>query len=255
MMEIPRHALVKAWDEHGNVRNIALADEQPLTVCVNDRVLVTLMTLGSYPEALAIGYLRNQRLISSFDDITAVDWQGDVVRITTREPLDDVRASFGCATGSAFSSFDAMASFDKKQYLFSHDALMMFLEQARQHETHDKKTGAVHACALANHRGTHSEIVYFVEDVSRHNAVDTIAGLMWMAGVLGEHHAFYATGRITYEMTMKVANMGVPVIVSRSMPSKAACEVAEKMNMIIIGRARCQQYLLFGNNEGFQRNS
>lgn len=259
MMEIPRHNTVNAWNERGQACEVALADERPLTVYVNDQEVVTLMTSGAYPEALAIGYLRNQRLQRCLDDMVAIEKEEaeekTAIRVITRtpqKPLGELRALCGCGVGSTFSlACGNLPPFvPDEQKRFSRDALAALLAHVEKYEADDRKMGAVHTCALADQQS--GEIIYFVEDVSRHNAVDTISGLMWEAGVSGENHVFYTTGRLTSEIALKIARMGIPVIVSRSMPSKAGCILAEKLNMTMIGRARQQQYLLFGNSRGFK---
>ena len=175
---------VEAYNERGEMVPTAIAGEHPLTLYVDKREIVTLMTLGHAPEALAIGYLRNQRLVSSVGDIEAVqvDWETDSVAVTTRskkklKALDKKTVTTGCGQGTVFG--DLMEEIDQvklRKDVFLEDAdLFVLLEKVRKHETIYKQAGAVHGCALATLAG---DILMFVEDVGRHNAVDAIAGRM-----------------------------------------------------------------------------
>ncbi|MGE5638968.1 MAG: formate dehydrogenase accessory sulfurtransferase FdhD, partial [Clostridia bacterium] len=176
---------VEAYNEGGEMVPTSIAGEHPLTIYLDKREIVTLMTLGHAPEALVIGYLRNQRLVDSIDDIAAVqvDWETDSAAVTTRKKRDLSRklskktVTTGCGQGTVFG--DLMAEVDKikldKHARLSDEKLFVLIEKVRKHETIYKQAGAVHGCALAN---TEGEILMFVEDVGRHNAVDAIAGFM-----------------------------------------------------------------------------
>src|SRR6266404_2576362 len=215
---------VASVDENGQVREIPVAGEHPLTLYVDKQELLTLMTLGGAPEALAIGYLRNQRLVHSIDEIVSVqvDWECNACAINTRHGLADLEAktakrtkTTGCGQGTVFG--DLMDEIDSVKLppgeTLSRAALYELLDQVRLHETIYKQAGAVHGCALATNSATSSEIIYFVEDVGRHNAVDAIAGMMWLDRVDGGDKIFYTTGRLTSEMVIKAAQMGVPFLV------------------------------------------
>ena len=247
---------VTAIDEHGTVRDVAVAGEHPLTLYVDRQEILTLMTLGAAPEALAIGYLRNQRLVKSLDEIVAVqvDWETNSVAIKTRHGLADLEAktakrtkTSGCGQGTVFG--DLMEDIDNVQLprdaTLTKSALYDLLEKVRVHETIYKQAGAVHGCALASNAGTHSEILQFVEDVGRHNAVDAIAGRMWLDGCEGEDKIFYTTGRLTSEMVIKAAQMSIPFLVSRSGLTQMGYEIAQTVGMTMIGRATNRHYLLF----------
>jgi FdhD protein len=251
---------IAATDEHGQSVPTAVAGEHPLTLYVDKQEIVTLMTLGGAPEALAIGYLRNQRLIASLDEIAAVqvDWEVDAVAVTTRHGrgIDTRRTerrtvTTGCGQGTVFG--DLMAEIDDIHLpVAAHLAqatLYGLLEAVRHHESIYKQAGAVHGCALA--RG--SEILMFVEDVGRHNAVDAIAGRMWLDGLDGGDKIFYTTGRLTSEMVIKTAQMGIPFLVSRSGLTRMGWEIARRLGMTMIGRAQGKHYLLFTGEERFSR--
>ncbi len=256
----PATYVVEARNEHGENVPTAIAGEHPLTIYLDKREIVTLMTLGQAPEALAVGYLRNQRLVSGIADIVSVqvDWDTAACAVTTSAPstglsrrLKKRTVTTGCGQGTVFG--DLMEEIDKVQ--LSADArisaphLYDLLDAIRLRETVYKEAGAVHGCALA--RG--SEILYFVEDVGRHNAVDAIAGLMWLDDVSGEDKIFYTTGRLTSEMVIKCAQMQVPILVSRSGLTRMGWEVANKVGLTMIGRAKGKHYLLFTGTERFAR--
>jgi len=138
------------------------------------------------------------------------------------------------------------------QATLKRSTLYALLDRVRVHETIYKQAGAVHGCALASNVGDASEILMFVEDVGRHNAVDAIAGQMWLDGVDGGDKIFYTTGRLTSEMVIKAAQMGIPFLVSRSGLTQMGYEIAQKVGMTMIGRATNKHYLLFTGAERFR---
>ena len=244
---------VEACNERGEMVPTAIAGEHALTLYLDKRELVTLMTLGHAPEALAIGFLRNQRLADSIEDIVAVqvDWETDAVAVTTRKTRKHIgkkigkrTVTTGCGQGTVFG--DLMAEIDNvklRDDLTLGDAeLFVLIEKVRRHETFYKQAGAVHGCALATRDG---EILMFVEDVGRHNAVDAIAGFMWLDGIDGSDKIFYTTGRLTSEMVIKCAQMRIPFLVSRSGLTKMGHQIAERVGLTMIGRASGRHYLAF----------
>jgi FdhD protein len=252
---------VEALNERGEALPTAIAGEHPLTLYVDKREIVTLMTLGQAPEALAIGYLRNQRLANSIEEIAGVqvDWETDAVAVTTRkgikgleERMEKRTVTTGCGQGTVFG--DLMAEIEsvklRDDVRLSEETLYALLETVRRHETIYKSAGAVHGCALANG----DEIIYFIEDVGRHNAVDAIAGQMWLDGVDGSDKIFYTTGRLTSEMVIKAAQMQIPFLVSRSGLTQMGFEVANKVGITMIGRAVNRRYLLFTGRRRFVKS-
>jgi FdhD protein len=248
----PATYTVDARDETGAIVPTPIAGEHPLTLYVDKRELVTLMTLGAAPEALAIGFLRNQRLVESIEEIDSVqvDWEVNAVVVTTHTGLKDLEAktekrtaTTGCGQGTVFG--DLMADIESirlnDDMRVTEETLFGLLNAVRVHESIYKQAGAVHGCALA--KG--AEILTFVEDVGRHNAVDAIAGWMWLEGVDGRDKIFYTTGRLTSEMVIKAAQMQIPVLVSRSGLTKMGHEVASQVGITMIGRAVNKHYLLF----------
>ncbi|HYT96704.1 MAG TPA: formate dehydrogenase accessory sulfurtransferase FdhD [Casimicrobiaceae bacterium] len=253
---------VDAVDELGETRTVPIAGEHPLTVYVDKQEILTLMTLGAAPEDLTIGYLRNQRLVDSIEDIVAVqvDWETSSVAVKTRNGLVDLDAktakrttTTGCGQGTVFG--DLMAEIDSvtlpQNATLRRPALYELLEQVRIHETIYKQAGAVHGCALASNDGEHAQILLFVEDVGRHNAVDAIAGRMWLDRIDGADKVFYTTGRLTSEMVIKAAQMRIPFLVSRSGLTQMGYEIAQKVGMTMIGRATNKHYLVFTGGERF----
>jgi FdhD protein len=257
---------VEALNERGEVLPTPIAGEHPLTLYVDKHELVTLMTLGQAPEALAIGYLRNQRLVQSIEDIAAVqvDWETDAVAVAMRRPLRNLQEKMtkrtvttGCGQGTVFG--DLMDEIDnvrlRDDVSLTEETLYALLDAVRRHETVYKSAGAVHGCALASHTNGHAEIMMFVEDVGRHNAVDAIAGQMWLDAIDGSDKIFYTTGRLTSEMVIKAAQMRIPFLVSRSGLTQMGYEIATKTGITMIGRAVNRHYLLFTGKQRFVKTA
>jgi len=247
-------------NELGETSQIHIPAERALTVYLDKKELVTLMTLGASPEFLVLGFLLNQRLIHSIAEIESVtvDWslgegemgQPGVAAIKTRDGLSQAGpktaervVTTGCGQGSVFG--DLVNDIDLIQLptdaQISQATLYELVNAIRIQETTYKSSGSVHGCALF--KG--SEMLMFVEDVGRHNAVDTIAGWMAMNDVSGHDKVFYTTGRLTSEMVIKSAQMGVPIAVSRSGITQMGLEVAERVQLCAIGRATNKRFLCF----------
>ena len=249
---------VEAYNERGEMVPTSIAGEHPLTLYVDKREIVTLMTLGHAPEALVIGYLRNQRLVPSLEEIRAVqvDWETDSVAITTASgqelTLGKRTVTSGCGQGTVFG--DLMEEIDqirlRNDVWLTDENLFNLLDKVRRHETIYKQAGAVHGCALAD---TSGEILMFVEDVGRHNAVDAIAGFMWLDAIDGSDKVFYTTGRLTSEMVIKCAQMRIPFLVSRSGLTEMGHQIAQKVGITMLGRASGKHYLVFSGKERLVR--
>ena len=257
---------VEALNERGEVLPTPIAGEHPLTLYVDKREIVTLMTLGQAPEALAIGYLRNQRLARSLDEIAAVqvDWETDSVAVTTRKGIKGLAdkmkkrtVTTGCGQGTVFG--DLMEEVEsirlRDDVRLTEETLYVLLDLVRRHETIYKTAGAVHGCALATNADGASEIISFIEDVGRHNAVDAIAGQMWLEGIDGSDMIFYTTGRLTSEMVIKCAQMRIPFLVSRSGLTQMGWRIAEQVGLTMLGRAVNRHYLLFTGKHRFVKTS
>jgi FdhD protein len=248
---------VTAIDERGRRSSLHIPAERPLTVYVDKRELVTLMTLGGAPEALTLGYLRNQRLVRSIEDIVSiqVDWSVDAVAVVTRNGIAGIEertakkvVTTGCGQGSVFGGL--MDEVDQIQLppeaRLTQSVVYRIVETIRTQQSVYKQAGSVHGCALFSNTG---ELLYFVEDVGRHNAVDAIAGLMWLDGVAGADKAFYTTGRLTSEMVIKGAQMGIPFLLSRSGTTQMGHMVAEQVGMSLLARCTGRHFLLLSGEE------
>jgi FdhD protein len=260
--ELTRH--IEVVNEHGVHEQVSIPAERALTVYVDKREIVTLMTLGAHPELLVLGYLRNQRLVGDVSEVESitVDWDAGedgagVAAVKTRHGIADIAArtekrvvTTGCGQGSVFG--DLMAEIDTlalPDARISQARLYAVLNAIRLQETTYKSAGSVHGCALFN--GEQMQI--FVEDVGRHNAIDTIAGWMWMNGVKANVDSiFYTTGRLTSEMVMKSAQMGVAVVVSRSGITQMGYDVATRLQLCTIGRATNKHFLCYTSPERLQ---
>ena len=252
---------VTVLDEFGATRHISVPAERALTVFVDKRELVTLMTLGAAPELMVLGYLRNQRLVDSVSDIESitVDWDVQAAAVKTRagiERFDEKTAkrvvTTCCGQGTVFG--DMMSDLESLRLpdmidpaaRISQSALYGLLNAMRLQESTYKSAGSVHGCALFRQ----DELLTFVEDVGRHNAIDTIAGWMWLNGVSGHDKIFYTTGRLTSEMVIKSAQMGVPIIVSRSGITQMGHELAVRLGLALFGRATNRHFICYS---GFAR--
>jgi len=244
-------APVVAMDERGESRMGQIAAERPLTLYLDKRELVTLMTLGTRPELLVLGWLRNQRMISSLSEIRAiqVDWETESAAVTTwqgvsglDEKLSRRTVTTGCGQGTVFGGIlDDLERLSLPRVTIAQSHLYRLLQALSHHNEVYRRAGAVHGCALCHGE----EILIFVEDVGRHNAVDAIAGHMWLEGIDGDDKIFYTTGRLTSEMVIKVAQMGIPVLVSRSGVTQMGLELARKVGVILIARAKGEHFLVY----------
>lgn len=254
---------VETVNAHGELENISIPAERPLTVYVDKRELVTLMTLGAHPEWLVLGYLRNQRLVPDVGNIESVtvDWEVGAAAVKTRDGIDRIEertskrvVTTGCGQGTVFGDLmDEIESVRLPEATITQAQLYGIVSAIRQQETTYKSAGSVHGCALF--RG--EEMLLFVEDVGRHNAIDTIAGWMWLregdvAPQAGAPLVFYTTGRLTSEMVIKSAQMGVAIVISRSGITQMGYEIAERVGLCTVGRATGRHFLCYTGRERLQ---
>ena len=256
----PLTQAIEAVNEYGDVETVSIPAERALTVYVDKRELVTLMTLGAQPELLVLGYLRNQRLVQSVSDIDSitVDWEVGAAAVKTCSGIDQIEertarrvVTTGCGQGSVFG--DLMADIDTlvlPPATLSQAQLYGIVNAIRLQESTYKSAGSVHGCALFQGQ----DMLVFVEDVGRHNAIDTIAGWMWMQDAAqttdalrmqGTDKVFYTTGRLTSEMVIKSAQMGVPIVVSRSGITQMGHAVAQQRGLCAIGRATNRRFVCY----------
>ncbi|MBU1358365.1 MAG: formate dehydrogenase accessory sulfurtransferase FdhD [Gammaproteobacteria bacterium] len=260
---------VEVVDEFGASRRVSIPAERDLTVYVDRRELVTLMTLGAQPELLVLGYLLNQRLIESAADVESVtvDWDVGAAAVKTHAGIDRIEertarrvVTTGCGQGSVFGALMAgIEALELPDTRITQAQLYALVDAIRLQESTYKSAGSVHGCALftlgPSGRGDDADAVdaqpvhmqCFVEDVGRHNAIDTIAGWIAMqpAGRLYGGRVFYTTGRLTSEMIIKSAQMGVAIVVSRSGMTQMGHEVATRVGLCAIGRATNRHFFCY----------
>ncbi len=252
---------VQVMDEAGRIKTTHIPGERPLTIYLDKREVVTLMTLGSAPEALVLGYLRNQRLVESPDDIASiqVDWETDSAAVKTHRSTVDIDAltskrvvTTGCGQGTMFGGLieemEEIRLPDGPQ--LTQEAIVALIDSIRVHDTIYKKSGSVHACAVFEREGNSSvRLLHFIEDVGRHNAVDSISGLMWLADKPGKDLIFFTTGRLTSEMVIKGAQMGIPFLMTRSGMTLMGLELARKTNLTLLSRCSGKHFEIFNAPE------
>lgn len=241
-------------DHNGNPQEIDVVEERPLTIFLNAQEIVTAMTIGDYPEYLALGFLRNQNMLTSNKDVQAIDYDAElgvvVVRTNTatdfEEKLKKKTRTSGCAVGTVFG--DIMEGLEDT-VLPSVQVKVSWLyhlsKEINQMPSLYLAAGAIHGTVLC--RGD-APLVY-MEDVGRHNAVDKIAGWMLSNNIPSDDKILYTTGRLTSEMVIKTAMMGIPCLVSRSGFTAWGAEIANQLGMTLIGRLRGERFIcLSGEN-------
>ncbi|MEJ7929078.1 formate dehydrogenase accessory sulfurtransferase FdhD [Ramlibacter sp. AN1015] len=250
--------VVDAWGER---QALHIPAERDLTIYIDKRELVTLMTLGAHPEWLVLGYLRNQRLVRTPDEVESVtvDWDVNAAAVRTRSGVERIEertarrvVTTGCGQGSVFGGLmDEVHALVLPEARLTQAQLYALVNAIRIQESTYKSAGSVHGCALF--RG--ADMLVFVEDVGRHNAIDTIAGWMWMEGVSTDDadpdqpYVFYTTGRLTSEMVIKSAQMGVALVVSRSGMTQMGHTIAQQLGLCAIGRATNRHFYCYSAPE------
>ena len=242
-------------DEKGEPIETSVVVERPLTLFLNGQEIVTMMTIGDYPEYLAVGYLINQNMLRPDDTITGIDVDMEIDTVVVRtqrktdfeEKLKKKTLTSGCAQGTVFG--DLMEKFEdialpagavlKTSWLYRltkkiNTAPSLYLE-----------AGAIHGCVLCEE----DRPLVYMEDVGRHNAIDKIAGYMFMEGVTPEGKLFYTTGRLTSEMVIKTVQMRIPILVSRSGFTAWGVELARKANLTLVGRAKGSRFIVLSGAE------
>ncbi len=253
---MPAHEVV-AINEFGESVNAHVPGELPLTIRVDGMEVVTLMTLGTQPEALTLGYIRNQKLIDDIALIKSVevDWDRELVDVTThagtgiadwQEKMKRRIVTSGCGQGTIFScTVDKLYEVVLTTPQLRQSEIYQLIKSVGQLNDVYRVSGAVHGCGLC----TATESLMHIEDVGRHNAADAIAGQMWLQGIDGDDKIFYTTGRLTSEIVMKTAFMGIPTLLSRSGVTQMGLELAREINMTMIARAKGRHFMIYNGQE------
>jgi len=246
---------VEGLDQDGKPVASHVVHERPLTIFLNSQEIVTSMTIGDHPDWLAVGYLLNQGMLEADDEITAIEYDGDLELVVVRtarqtnyeEKLKKKVRTSGCAQGTVFG--DVMDSFETAS--LTSDAVIRtswlhtLTKKINTAPSLYLKAGAIHGCVLCN---ADKPLVY-LEDVGRHNAVDKIAGWMFLNKIRPDDKIFYTTGRLTSEMIIKCVGMGIPILVSRSGFTAWGVELARQVGLTLIGRARGKRFLVLSGEE------
>ena len=246
---------VEGIDHEGNPLTTSVTVERPLTLFLNSREIVTMMTICDYPEYLAVGYLVNQNMLGPDDEVTGIEYEEDietvVVRTTTETDFEDKlrkkTLTSGCAQGTVFG--DVMESFEKAQLSASirikTSWLYALVKKINTMPSLYLEAGAIHGCVLCQA----DRVLLYMEDVGRHNAVDKIAGYMFLNKISGNDKIFYTTGRLTSEMVIKTVQMGIPILVSRSGFTAWGVDLARQVGLTLIGRSRGKRFVALAGLE------
>lgn len=246
---------VDGTDQNGEPVTTSVVTERPLTLFLNGQEIVTMMTIGDYPDLLAVGYLRNQNMLLDDDVITSVDYEEDLDTVVVRterqtdyeEKLKKKVRTSGCAQGTVFG--DIMENFSAAVLDAGAEVRTSWLYTLQKKintcPSLYLKAGAIHGCALAQE----DKPLIYVEDVGRHNAVDKVAGFMFLNDVKADDKIFYTTGRLTSEMVLKTVSMGIPVLVSRSGFTAWGVELARQAGLTLIGRMRGKRFVVLSGAE------
>ena len=252
----PPASEINVFDEYEKERTFPITGELPLTIYLDKKEIVTLMTLGHYPEALVIGYLRNQGIINHISQLKSVhvDWSVNSAAVTTNgldlskvdNKLKHKIVTSGCGQGTTFSGvMDDLKDKKIKMKITKQSTIYHLLKLLHDKNEIYRRSGAVHGCALCDD----DKILDFVEDVGRHNAVDAIAGHMWLNDISGEDKIFYTTGRLTSEMVIKVAQMNISTLLSRSGITEMGLNVAKDTQVTLLGRAKGKHFLIYNGKD------
>lgn len=239
---------VDGVDQDGNPVTASVVVERPLTLFLNGQEIVTNMTIGDFPDYLAVGYLLNQNMLRQDDVITAIDYDEDLETVIVRteretnyeEKLKKKVRTSGCAQGTVFG--DLMEKIEDIRLpeggVLRTSWLHGLTKAINTTDSLYLQAGAIHGCVLCQE----DRPLVYMEDVGRHNAVDKIAGYMFLKGIPAADKIFYTTGRLTSEMVIKTVQMGIPILISRSGFTAWGVELARETNLTLVGRARGKRF-------------
>lgn len=242
-------------DHEGREIETSVVVERPLTLFLNKREIVTMMTICDYPDYLAVGYLMNQNMLREDDEIVGIDYEEDIETVVVRTKrqtdfetkLRKKTLTSGCAQGTAFG--DLMERFEEidlpKNAIMRTSWLYALTRKINTCPSLYLEAGAIHGCVLCEE----DKPLLYMEDVGRHNAVDKIAGYMRLHGMSPKGKSFYTTGRLTSEMVIKTVQMGIPILVSRSGFTAWGVDLARKAGLTLIGRARGKRFVVLSGAE------
>lgn len=246
---------VQGVDQDGKPLTTSVTVERPLTLYLNGQEIVTMMTINDYPEYLAVGYLLNQNMLLADDEVTAVDYDAEVETVVVRtarktnyeEKLKKKTQTSGCAMGTVFG--DMMETFEgaelSRDVVLKTSWLYDLVKKINTTPSLYLEAGAIHGCVLCHD----DHPLIYMEDVGRHNAVDKIAGYMFMKGITGKDKMFYTTGRLTSEMVIKCVHMQIPILVSRSGFTAWGVDLAKQVGLTLIGRARGKRFVALSGED------
>jgi FdhD protein len=250
---------VTGMDHLGHETEISVVEERPLTIYLNRQEIVTAMTIGDYPEYLALGFLKNQGMLSADDVVTRVDYDEEVETVVVRtevetsheEKLQKKTRTSGCAVGTVFGDMMAgLEGVNLPQTPVKTSWLYKLAHEINRTPSLYLEAGAIHGTVLCQE----DRPLVYMEDVGRHNAVDKIAGWMLSEGAAASDKILYTTGRLTSEMVIKTAMMGIPVLASRSGFTAWGVEIARQVGLTLIGRMRGQRFVCLAGEERLVRD-
>ena len=251
---------VSGHDETGQAQHIQVVEERPLTIFLNGQEIVTAMTIGDYPEYLALGFLKNQGMLGSGDTVKGVDYDDDLETVVVRtdsetrheEKLKKKTRTSGCAVGTVFGDMmEGLEGLTLPEARVKTSDLYALANKINRTPSLYLEAGAIHGTVLCEG----DRPLVYMEDVGRHNAVDKIAGWMLSEGVGPEGKLLYTTGRLTSEMVIKTALMGLPVLVSRSGFTAWGVEIAQEVGLTLIGRMRGKRFICLSGEKRITRDA
>lgn len=246
---------VAGIDQDGSPITTAVTVERPLTLYLNGREIVTMMTIGDYPEYLAVGYLVNQNMLGPGDQVTEVEYDADIDTVVVRtaeetdfeDKLKKKTLTSGCAQGTVFG--DVMEKFESADLAADAELRTSWLytltKKINTAPSLYMEAGAIHGCVLCEK----DRVLLYMEDVGRHNAVDKIAGYMFLNGWSGRDKIFYTTGRLTSEMVIKTVQMEIPILISRSGFTAWGVELAREVGLTLVGRAKGKRFIALAGQD------